>query len=144
MAISYMLLELRSPHKTGNRGALKPRVLKPVDGAESHERDSVTDDVDEESQGTLVRPFHPLVGVVDLHRGHELTDQLRVEAVWVGGHILHTPLHEHVLEVLFDAQPSNHIGVDESCWLNGNLQPLIVEYAIIVVPLVPDRTVLAF
>ena len=74
MARSYMLPKLRSPHETGNRGALKPRVLKTVDGAESHERDTVTDAVDEESQGTFVLPFHPFVGVEDMHHGHELTD----------------------------------------------------------------------
>ena len=139
-----MLPELRSPRETWNRGKLKARVLKPVDGAESHERDSVTDDVDEESQGTLVRPFHPLVGVVDLHRGQELTDQLRVEAVWVGGHITHSQLHEHVLEVFFDAHRSNHIRINELCRLNGNLQPLVVEHAVIVIPRIPDLTVYAF
>ncbi|KAF2530412.1 hypothetical protein F2Q70_00029776 [Brassica cretica] len=85
-----------------------------------------------------------LSGVIDLHHGHELPNQLRVEEMWVGAHVAHSQLHEHVLEVLSDAQLSNHIRVDELHRLNGNLQLLIVECAIIVVPLVPYRTVFAF
>ena len=138
-----MLPELRSPHEGGNSSALKVRVLKPVNGAERHERDSVSDALDEESQGTLVRPLHPLVSVVDLHCGHELTDQRRVEDVWVGGHVAHSQLHEHVLEVLSDAHLSNHIRVNYPCRLNGDLQPLIEDQAVVVVPLVSNLTVYA-
>ena len=84
------------------------------------------------------------MAVIDLHHGHELTDQLRVEDLWVGGHVSHTQLHEHVLAVRSDAQQSNHVRVDESCWLDGNLQSLIEEYAVIIDPRVCNRAVSAF
>ena len=129
-----MPLELRSPCEAGDYSVLKLRVLEPVDSAESRERDSLTDAADEEGQDTLARTPLPLVVVIDLHRGHEQTDQPRVEDPWVGGHVSHTQLHEHVFEVRSDAQQADHVRVNESRRLDGNLQPFTVEYAVIVVP----------
>ena len=65
-------------------------VLEPVDVIECKERDPASDASDEESQCALIRPLHPLVGVVDLHRGHELSDQLGVQVVRAGSHASHT------------------------------------------------------
>ncbi|KAF2605861.1 hypothetical protein F2Q68_00044039 [Brassica cretica] len=73
-------------------------VLEPIDSAESRERDSVADSANEEGQETLVSSLCPLVGIVDIHRGHELMDQPRVENMWVSGHVPHTQLFEQVLE----------------------------------------------
>ncbi|KAF3552173.1 hypothetical protein DY000_02007773 [Brassica cretica] len=116
-------------------------VFEPVDSAESRERDSVADAANEEGQDTLVSSLCLLVGIVDVHHGHELADQLRVENLWVSGQVPHTQLYEQVLEARFDAQSSNHVWIDEPCRLDGDLQPLIVEYAVIVVPRVNDRAV---
>ena len=135
--------ELRFPCEARDYSVLKLRVLEPVDSAESRERDSATDATDEEGQDTLVRSRRPLVAVIDLHRGHEQTDQPRVEDLWVGGHVSHNQLHEHVLKVRSGAQQADHVRVNESRRLDGNLQPFIVEYAVIVVPRVRDRTVSA-
>ena len=40
---------------------------------------------------------------LSIHGGHELTDQLRVENLWVSSKIPHTQLNEQVLEVRSDA-----------------------------------------
>ena len=94
----------------------------------------VTDATDEKGQGTLARSLCPLIAVIDLYRGHELTDQLQVEDMWVGGHVSHTQIHEHVLEVRSNAERANHMRVDKSCWLDRNLQPLVEEYVVVVIP----------
>ena len=99
------------------------------------------DTANEEGQDTLVSSLCPLVGIVDIHHGHELADQLRVENLWVSGQVPHTQLYEQVLEAQFDAQSSDHVWIDEPRRLDGDLQPLIVEYAVIIVPRVHDRAV---
>jgi len=86
-------------------------VLEPVDSAESRERDSVVDAANEEGQDTLASFLCPLVGIVDVPCGHELTDQLWVENLWVSSKVSHTQLHEQVLEVRSDAQCSNHVSM---------------------------------
>ena len=94
-----MLPKRRSPCKVEYDGVLKLCIPEPVDGAESGERYSVADAANEEGQDTLASSLCPLVGIVDIHHGHELADQLQVENLWVSGHVPHTQLHEHVLEV---------------------------------------------
>ena len=138
----YMPLKCQYPCEVRNDGVLT-LILKPINSAESREWDSVADAANEEGQDTLVSSLCPLVGIVDSHRGHELMNQLRVENLWVSGQVPHTQLLEQVLEVRFDAQRSDHIWVDEPCWSDGNLQPFIVEYDVIVVPRVLDCTVSA-
>ena len=56
--------------------------LNPVDSAESQKRHSVANAADEEGQDAFTSLLCPLVGVVDVHGSHELTDQLRVENMW--------------------------------------------------------------
>ena len=99
----YVPPKCRSPCEDEYDDMLK-LVLEPIDSAESRERDSVAAAANEEGQETLVSSLCPLVGIVDIHRGHELTDQPRVENMWVSGHVPHTQLFEQVLEVWFDAQ----------------------------------------
>ncbi|KAF3486207.1 hypothetical protein F2Q69_00054916 [Brassica cretica] len=112
-----------------------------IHSAENRERNSIADTANEEGQDTFVSSLCPLVGIVDIHRGHELTDQLRVENLWVSGQVTYAQLYEQVVEVRFDAQSPDHVWVNKPRWLDGDLQPLIVEYAVIVVPHVLDRTV---
>lgn len=60
-------------------------VLKHVDRAEVGDGDLVSDASGEERQRALSYSPHPLVGVEDLNRGHELSDQGGVEIVRAGG-----------------------------------------------------------
>ena len=76
--------------------------LEPVDNAESQKRDSVANAADEESHDALASLLFPLIGIVDVHGGHELTDQRRVENLWVSSKFSHTQLNEQVLEVRSD------------------------------------------
>ena len=90
------------PWEVGYGGVLA-LGLKPVDSAESQERDFVANATDEEGQDALASLLCPLAGVVDFHGGHELTDQLRVENLWVSSKVPHTQLNEQVLEVRSEA-----------------------------------------
>ena len=105
---SYVLPECRNAWEVWCDGVLT-LVFEPVDSAEGRESDSIADAANEESQDTLASLLCPLVGILDVHYGHELTDQLRIENLWVCGQVPHAQFHEHVLEARFDAHGAEHI-----------------------------------
>ena len=98
----YVAPKCPYPWKFGYDGVLAPG-LEPVDSAESQKRDSVANAADEESQDALASLLCPLVGIVEVHGGYELIDQLRVENLWVSSKVSHTQLNEQVLEVRLNA-----------------------------------------
>ena len=73
--------------------------LKPEDSPESQKMYSVANAADEEGQDAFASRLRPLVGVVDVHGSHELTDQLRIENLRVRSKVPHTQLDEQVLKV---------------------------------------------
>lgn len=77
--------EPRLSGKGRNLAGLSVGVLKHVDRAEVGDGDLVLDASGEERQRALSCSPHPLVGVKDLNRGHELSDQGGVEIVRAGG-----------------------------------------------------------